>query len=77
MLATLPELAERGFRLILHPGTMLRHFEDFRACLVALQSDGNIAIPRESFRNAIDALGVDAALELAQRYDQYLGRPCH
>lgn len=70
MLATLPELAERGFRLILHPGTMLRHFEDFRACLVALQSDGNIAIPRESFRNAIDALGVDAALELAQRYDQ-------
>jgi len=68
MLAPLPELAQRGFRLVIHPGSMMRHFEDFRNSLTSLRETGRIEVSLDTFSQAIDALGVPEALELANRY---------
>ena len=70
MLEPIDDLARRGFRIVLHPGTMLRHFEDFGASLSKLQQEGQIPVSRHSFRNAVTALGVQETLEIGARYDE-------
>ena len=70
MLEPLDTLVRRGFRIVLHPGTMLRHFEDFGNSLNNLKQQGQISISRQSFRNAVSALGVQETLEIGARYDE-------
>ena len=70
MLEPVDDLVGRGFRIILHPGTMLRHFEDFGNSLKHLKQGGQISLSRQSFRNAVTALGVQETLELGARYDE-------
>ncbi len=70
MLEPVDDLVRRGFRIVIHPGTMLRHFEDFGSSLNHLKQDGQISLSRQSFRHAVAALGVQETLELGARYDE-------
>ena len=69
MLSTLGDLESRGFRVVLHMGTMLKHFESFAASLASLQSEGHIEVSRDSFKQAVTALGVPETLARAARYE--------
>ena len=68
MLSSLDDLASRGFRVVLHMGTLLKHFEDFAESLAMLKSKGHIEVGRDSFKEAITALGVPESLALSAKY---------
>ncbi|MBD3646607.1 MAG: isocitrate lyase/PEP mutase family protein, partial [Pseudomonadales bacterium] len=68
MLEPTSDLISRGFSIVIHPGTMMRHFEDFQASMRTLKEDGQISVSPDSFRNAISALGVQETLDLGERY---------
>lgn len=68
MLESLDNLESRGFRVVIHMGTMLKHFESFAASLTALKETGRIEVAGDSFKQAIEALGVAESLALAARY---------
>lgn len=68
MMDSLDDLESRGFRVVIHMGTMLRHFESFAASLNALKQEGRIEVARDSFKQAITALGVPESLARAARY---------
>ena len=69
MLESLSDLESRGFRVVLQIGTLLKHFEDFAACLATLKRDGIIEVAGDSFKQAVTALGVPETLALAARYE--------
>ncbi|MEZ5560540.1 MAG: isocitrate lyase/PEP mutase family protein [Pseudomonadales bacterium] len=69
MLEPVADLCARGFALVLHPGTLMRHIEDFRSSLQALAGTGEISVSGSSFRDAIAALGVADVLALSERYE--------
>lgn len=65
------ELASRGFRIVIHAGTMMKIFEAIRAAMEELKSTGTVEPPLggPTFRDMVDVLGVDEALALAEKYD--------
>lgn len=68
MLESLSELESRGFRVVIHMGTMLKHFESFAESLTSLKHEGRIQVSPDSFKQAIMALGVAESLASAARY---------
>lgn len=74
MLSSLDDLTSRGFRIVIHIGTMLKHFEDFAASLKALKQQGRIDVAPDSFEQAVNALGVPETLALSARYQKPDGK---
>ncbi len=65
------ELAARGFRIIIHGGTMMKIFEAIRAAMEELKSTGQVqpSLGGRAFSEMMDVLGVEEALALGQKYD--------
>jgi 2-methylisocitrate lyase-like PEP mutase family enzyme len=66
-----PRIAARGFRVMLHPGTLFAPFKALRAALAELQTTGQIADGADpaAFADLLQVLGVAGTLALAERYD--------
>ncbi len=71
MLLPLPELARRGFRVTIHPGSLAVVYAALRDAMAELLSTGTIGAAGDptAFAELFRLLGVPQALELAQRYD--------
>ena len=71
-LLPVPEVAARGFRLMIHPGTLAVAFRALRDALADLRATGAMAAaddPR-AFPELLALLGVPEALETATRYER-------
>ncbi len=66
-----PRIAARGFRVMLHPGTLFAQFEALRAALSELHATGQIAggASPAAFAEILRVLGAPEAIALAKRYD--------
>jgi 2,3-dimethylmalate lyase len=66
-----PKIAARGFRVMLHPGTLFAVFKALRAALAELQASGQIAGGADpaAFADILRVLGVSETMALAQKYD--------
>jgi 2,3-dimethylmalate lyase len=66
-----PRIAARGFRVVLHPGTLFAVFKALRRALAELQATGQIADGADAvaFAEILRVLGVSDMLALAQKYD--------
>ena len=71
VLLPLPELARRGFRVTIHPGSLAVVYAALRDAMAELLSTGTIGAAGDptAFAELFRLLGVPQALELAQRYD--------
>ncbi len=70
-LEPLDQLAARGFRIVIHPGTMVKIFVGIRDAMQELKSTGKVepSLDGSAFREMVEVLGVEEALALAQKYD--------
>ena len=70
-LEPLDQLAARGFRIVIHPGTMVKIFEGIRDAMQELKSTGKVepSLDGSAFREMVEVLGVEEALALAQKYN--------
>lgn len=70
-LLPLAELAARGFRITIHPGTLAAVYTAMRDALAELKATGTIRVANEltPFAEIVRLLGVPEALALAQKYD--------
>jgi 2-methylisocitrate lyase-like PEP mutase family enzyme len=64
------DLARRGFRLVIHPGPMLRLFEHVRDSMRELKREGRLDAARPTFGELLDVLGAPDALAFGKRYEQ-------
>ena len=65
-------LSARGFRIIIHGGTMMRIFEAIRASMEELKTTGQVepSLGGSAFRDMVDVLGAHEALALGKKYDE-------
>jgi 2-methylisocitrate lyase-like PEP mutase family enzyme len=70
-LLAVPEVAQRGFRIMIHPATLLVAYTALRDAMAELHATGAVRAGNDptAFADIIRLLGVPAALEAAQRYD--------
>ena len=71
LLLPLPEIARRGFRVTIHPGTLAVVYTALRDAMAELHATGRIgaAADLSALAEILRLLGVPEALELAQRYE--------
>jgi 2-methylisocitrate lyase-like PEP mutase family enzyme len=71
LLLPLPEIARRGFRVTIHPGTLAVVYSALRDAMAELHTTGAIGAAGDltAFAEIFRLLGVPEALELAQRYE--------
>jgi 2-methylisocitrate lyase-like PEP mutase family enzyme len=62
-------LAARGFRVVIHPGPMLRLFEHLRDSMRELKREGRLDAARTTFGELLDVLGAPDALAFGKRYE--------
>ena len=63
-------LAARGFRVVIHPGPMLRLFEHVRDSMRELKREGRLDAARTTFGEVLDVLGAPDALAFGKRYER-------
>ena len=63
-------LAARGFRVVIHPGPMLRLFEHVRDSMRELKREGRLDAARTTFGELLDVLGAPDALAFGKRYER-------
>jgi 2-methylisocitrate lyase-like PEP mutase family enzyme len=70
-LESVARIAARGFRFMLHPGTLFAVFKALRAALTELRATGQIADGADAgaFAEILQVLGVSDLLAWAQKYD--------
>lgn len=70
-LESVAELGQRGFRIIIHGGTMMRIFEAIRDAMLTLKNTGRVEPPLggPAFAEMIDVLGAEDALALGKKYE--------
>jgi 2,3-dimethylmalate lyase len=71
LLLSAPEVAQRGFRVMIHPATLVAAYTTLRAAMAELHATGVIRAANDptAFVDIIRLLGVPEALEAAQKYD--------
>jgi len=71
VLLPVPELAAKGFRIVIHPGTLAAVYTALRDALAELKKTGGIEAARSpaAFAEILGLLGLPEALELARKYD--------
>jgi len=71
LLLAVPEIARRGFRVTIHPGTLAVVYTALRDAMAELHATGRIGAAADliAFAEIFRLLGVPEALELAQRYE--------
>ncbi len=69
-LLPVPEVAKRGFRIMIHPATLTAAYKALRDAMAELKADGSVsgANDPEVFAEIIRLLGVSEVLEVAQKY---------
>ena len=69
-LLTVPEVAQRGFRILIHPAPLAIVYKALRDALAELKATGSVAGANDpaAFGELIRLLGVAEALELASKY---------
>jgi len=70
-LLAVPEVAKRGFRIMIHPATLAAAYAALRAAMNELHATGAIRAANDptAFADIIRLLGVPEALATAQKYD--------
>lgn len=70
-LLAVPEVATRGFRIMIHPATLVAAYTALRDAMAELQATGAIRAANDptAFADIIRLLGVPEALKAAQKYD--------
>ncbi len=70
-LLAVPEVAKRGFRIMIHPATLVVAYTALRDALAELQATGTVHAANDPsvFADILRLLGVPEALEAAQKYD--------
>jgi len=70
-LLTPGEIEKRGFRILIHPGTLIISYRAMRDAMRELRQSGTIAEAFDSraFAELVQLLGVPEALESARKYD--------
>jgi 2,3-dimethylmalate lyase len=71
-LLPVPEVARRGFRIMIHPATLLVAYTALRDAMAELQATGAIRAANDpsAFADIVRLLGVPEALEAAHKYDE-------
>ena len=66
-----PQIAARGFRVMLHPGTLFALFKALRAAFSELQATGQIVDGADAatFADILRVLGLAETMALAEKYD--------
>jgi 2-methylisocitrate lyase-like PEP mutase family enzyme len=70
-LLPVPEIAKRGFRIMIHPATLLVAYTALRDAMAELQATGAIRAASDptAFAEIVRLLGLPEALQAAQKYD--------
>jgi 2-methylisocitrate lyase-like PEP mutase family enzyme len=70
-LLPVPEVAQRGFRIMIHPATLAVAYTALRDAMAELKATGAVRAARDptAFAEIIRLLGVPEALDAAQKYD--------
>jgi 2-methylisocitrate lyase-like PEP mutase family enzyme len=70
-LLPVPEVAKRGFRIMIHPATLAAAYTALRDAMTELKATGAVRAASDptAFAEIIRLLGVPEALEAAQKYD--------
>ena len=69
MLESTEALAARGFKIVIHPGPMMKLFEDLERTFTVLYSEGTLPPPgRDTFGDFVRTLDVAGTLEQANEY---------
>lgn len=70
-LLAVPEIAKRGFRIMIHPATLIAAYTALRAAMAELHATGAISTAKDptAFVDIVRLLGVPEALAAAQKYD--------
>ncbi len=68
-LETFADLAARGFRVVIHPGPMLRLFEHVRDAMHELRREGRLDASRSTFGELLAVLGAPETLAFGRKYD--------
>ena len=63
------QIQARGFRLFIHPGTMLRAFETMRDAMRTLHANGEMDNEPWAFGQMLQLLGAPEALAFGKRYE--------
>ena len=63
------QITARGFRVIIHPGTLLTAFEAMRAAMRELHAQGELNNAPWAFGQMLELLGAPQALEFGKRYE--------
>jgi 2,3-dimethylmalate lyase len=66
-----PEVAKRGFRIMIHPATFVVAYTALRNAMAELKATGTVCAANDlaAFADIIRLLGVPETLEAAQKYD--------
>lgn len=64
------QIQSRGFRLFIHPGTMLRAFETMRDAMQTLHTNGEMDNEPWAFAQMLQLLGAPEALAFGKRYER-------
>ena len=64
------QISARGFRVILHPGTLLIAFEAMRAAMQELHTRGEMDNAPWAFAQMLELLGAPEALAFGRRYER-------
>ncbi len=69
-LLSIAELAQRGFKLTIHPGPFLSYYQSMRGVLAELKQTGSVRMrdQNNAFRELIDLLGVEEMDALGKKY---------
>ncbi len=70
-LQAVPEVAKRGFRIMIHPATLVAAYTALRDAMAELKATGTVRAANDpaAFADIIRLLGVPEALGVAQKYD--------